>query len=433
MSGAGEKILIVAGGSLGDLHPFVALAHALEAAGFAPVITTSDYYRDYIVSENLAFTPIRPDLSDMERHTRLDLEGMARAMALDNRFLFHDLIFPFLRVATEDIVAASGGASLIVAHSLAFAGRAAAELCGLPLVNIVLSPMMLHSASDPPAQSGAPYIVAPRSKLAVTYNRLVRETVYLAMPFWARPWEVFRRELGLPKRRGGDLFSVSPGAAATIGLYSPLLAPVQPDHPPGLLLAGFAYHDRHMGDGEAQLGALEAFLAAGDAPIVFTLGSFFAREKIGHYRDCIAAAQRLSRRAVLLVHGDDLADVQALDPPGGVFIAGYVPHSRVFPRACVVAHHGGIGTSGQAMRAGRPQLVTPLMGDQFDNGVRLARLGVARVLQPQQLSAGSLTTALADLLSNRAYAQRAREAAAQVEHDDGARVAAEKIATLLGG
>jgi rhamnosyltransferase subunit B len=87
LSGSSEKILIVAGGSLGDLHPFVALAHALEAVGFAPVITTSDYYRDYIISENLAFTPIRPDLSVMERHTSLDLDGMARAMVVDNRFL----------------------------------------------------------------------------------------------------------------------------------------------------------------------------------------------------------------------------------------------------------------------------------------------------------------------------------------------------------
>ena len=41
-----RKILIVTFGSLGDLHPFVALAHALAAQGFTPVIATSAAYAD---------------------------------------------------------------------------------------------------------------------------------------------------------------------------------------------------------------------------------------------------------------------------------------------------------------------------------------------------------------------------------------------------
>ena len=60
----------------------------------------------------------------------------------------------------------------------------------------------------------------------------------------------------------------------------------------------------------------------------------------------------------------------AHDPPKGpslrqeagpqVFVGSYLRHSALFPRARIVAHHGGIGTSGQALKAGRPQLVTPL-------------------------------------------------------------------------
>ena len=70
----------------------------------------------------------------------------------------------------------------------------------------------------------------------------------------------------------------------------------------------------------------------------------------------------------------------APDPPKGPSMrqeAGasglrrYLRHSALFPRARIVAHHGGIGTSGQALKAGRPQLVTPYLGDQRDNTARL--------------------------------------------------------------
>lgn len=425
---APKKIVIVTGGSLGDLHPFVALAHALRAEGLSPLIATVDYYQDYIASEGLDFAPIRPNFDDMLARLGEDMNGIARKMAQNDSYLFHDMIFPALREAYEDIYAVCDDASAVVVHAIAFAGRAAAEKRGLPLINIVLSPLFLPSIFDPPTGTAAPYAPAPKTALARARNRVVRKLVELLIPFWAAPWEKFRWELGLPIRRGGDLFSISPGAAATIALYSPLLAPPQPDHPSNLLVAGFTFHDRHMGAGGDVAPDLEAFLAAGDAPIVFTLGSFFARDQFAHYRASVEAARRVGKRAVLLVNDDDLAGAQEL-AAADVFVASYVPHSRVFPHACVIAHHGGIGTTGQALQAGKPQLVTPLMGDQPDNGARLARLGVARVVKPGA-SGETLARELSELLGKAQYAGRARGLAAIVATEDGGAVAARAIAKI---
>ncbi len=428
MTGAGGKIVIFAGGSLGDLHPFVALAHALRAEGLSPLIATTNYYRDYIAAEGLNFTPVRPDFEDVLARIGEDMNGIARQMEKNDSYLFHDLIFPALREAYADIYEACEEASAVVVHAIGFAGRAAAEKRGLPLVNIVLSPLLMPSIYDPPTGMAAPYVPAPKTALARMRNRLVRKAVEFATPYWAAPWEKFRRELGLPKRRGGDLFSISPGAAATIALYSPLFAPKQLDHPSNLLVAGFSFHDRHMGEGEDALPALEAFLTQGDPPIVFTLGSFFARDQIAHYRASVDAARRVGKRAVLLVNADDLAAARALSAED-VFLASYVPHSRVFPHACVIAHHGGIGTTGQALRAGKPQLVTPLMGDQPDNGARLARLGVAR-LAKSGASGETLAKELAELLNDPRYTQRAREVAAVIGVEEGVAVAARAIAKI---
>jgi hypothetical protein len=56
----------------------------------------------------------------------------------------------------------------------------------------------------------------------------------------------------------------------------------------------------------------------------------------------------------------------------GVF--AYAPFSKLFPRACAIVHQGGSGTTGQAMRAGRPMLIVPYAHDQPDNALRARKL-----------------------------------------------------------
>lgn len=185
MTQARRKILIATGGSLGDLHPFVALAHALAQEGLEPVVATCDYYRDYIFSEGLAFVPIRPDVDEMSQDLSLDLHGVAREMAKEDAFLFRKLIFPYLRRSFDDIAAAADGASLVVGHSIAFSAQAAAESRRLPFVKVVLSPLFLPSAYDPPAGAPLPYLAAPKSGLARGYNRLVKALTIRAV--WLGP------------------------------------------------------------------------------------------------------------------------------------------------------------------------------------------------------------------------------------------------------
>jgi UDP:flavonoid glycosyltransferase YjiC (YdhE family) len=429
MTRSASTILLATFGSLGDLHPFVALAHALKREGFSPVVATSEAYRGFIEQEGLSFAPIRPDVDDLTRRLGMDLGGIARRMVEDDAFLFREVIFPHLRQSYDDLLALSEGAALVAAHGLAFAAKAVAEKRGLPLVNVILSPLMFYSAYDPPLGSRTWFAREPRSPLAIGYNQLILRTYLVLTAHRAKPLRQLRRDVGLPPRRGLDLFA---GATdATIGLYSPLLAPPQPDHPRGTLIAGHSFHDRYRGEGESALPALEAFLDAGPAPIVFTLGSFFTRDKSEHYRACFDAARHLGRRAVLLAHESDLAGLRE-GLPAEAFAAAYVPHSRVFPRSCAIVHHGGAGASGQALRAGRPQLVTPLSADQPDNAERLRRLGVARVLSGGAVTAAALARELAPLLGEGAYAARAREVGAQVAREDGAGAAAGRIGELLG-
>ncbi len=423
-----RKILIVTFGSLGDLHPFVALAHALAAEGLTPVIATSAAYAEYIASEGLAFTPIRPDGDDLVARLGMEMGEMARRMAADDRFLFDQIIFPHLRESYEDVLAASADVCAIVTHSIAFSARLAAERRGLPCVTTLLSPVMLFSPDDPPLGSHLPFRRSPQGRVGRSYNRVLLWALAQAIGLWARPLGRLRRELALPPRRGLDLLLGVDSSVAVIGLFSPLLS-AHSAHWERLEITGHTFHDRFIG-AQTLDPEIEVFLNAGAAPLVFTLGSFVARQKAAYYRQVAEASQRLGRRALLLADEEDVAALRATIP-GDVHVAAYAPHSKLFPRACAILHHGGAGTTGQALRAGRPQLVMPFLGDQFDNAARLTRLGVARTLDHRTLTTQTLARELAALLDDVALAQKAREAAEHITAENGAAVAARRIVALL--
>lgn len=423
-----RRILIATFGSLGDIHPFIALGHALAREGFAPVIATSAVYEAYVRSEGLDFAPIRPDADALMERLGMDLGGIARKMAEDDKFLFECLIFPHLRESYDDLLAAAEGVEAVVSHSLAFAARLVAETAGLPLVTVLLSPLMLYSAFDPPLGSRVPLRCAPAWPIEVAYNRLLLWSLAQVVALWAEPLRRLRRELGLQPRYGLDLLLGSKSSDAIIALFSPALARPQPDYGSRAFIAGHTFHDRYLGAGELEQ-ELAAFLDAGAAPLVFTLGSFVTLARKDYYRDCIQVALKLGKRAVLLAHEDEVDELGA-DLPDGIFVAAYAPHSRVFPRAAAIVHHGGIGTVGQALRAGRPQLVTPFLGDQFDNAERLERLGVARIVDGKTATQEALLRELTRL--DDGHRRRARDVGRRVAAEDGASAAAARIGALIG-
>jgi rhamnosyltransferase subunit B len=96
----------------------------------------------------------------------------------------------------------------------------------------------------------------------------------------------------------------------------------------------------------------------------------------------------------------------------------------LFPRAAVIIHHGGVGTTGQALRAGRPQLVVPHMLDQFDNARRIARLGVGASLTAKRFTPDRARAKLSRLLEHKPYQTQAARIGAIVQTETGAQTAA---------
>jgi rhamnosyltransferase subunit B len=423
------KILLVTFGSRGDLHPFVAVGQALLLEGCRAIVATSLEHRELVLSAGLEYVEVSPDATEVLGRLGLDMRTLARSLASNDRFLFEKIVFPHLQEAFKRLDPISEECDAIVSHPIAFSAHAVAQIRGVPLVLLTLSPILLPSAHDPPKGRGSPFFQAPKNAFALGYNRLALRAAAELAWLWAAPLRSFRRELGLPPRGGFGFFSPPDPNFATIGLFSPLLTTAPADASPKTLIAGHSFFDDSSAEDPAERAALEDFLDKGPPPIVVTLGSFFVHDGLSHSRAALAAAQALGERVVLLTRKEDIAALQQTAGPEA-FIGAYLQHSTLFPKARVIVHHGGVGTSGQAMKAGRPQLATPYLSEQQDNAARLKRVGIARVLPGRRVTAAALVRELSALQSEAAYAARAEEVAAQVAKEDGATVAARRIAEI---
>jgi rhamnosyltransferase subunit B len=428
------KVVLATFGSYGDLHPFMALALELQQLGLEPVIATTANYRDKIEGEDIAFHPVRPNPEQLLRDIGLPLEQFAEKLARsDLTYFIESSVLPYLAEAYDDCRAVMADADLVVVSTLSIAAMMAAESLGKPTINVALQPLVLMSPDDPPALEQLPFLPMLRRAFGPAAPRLIFALGRWSMRRMNGRVNAIRRALGLASLAPGEGFIDAYRADAVVALYSPLLggAPARPSAP--TTLAGFAFHDRDGPVADPLPDEIEAFLAAGDAPLVFTLGSFFVLSAGRFYEQAVRAARLLGRRAILLVGREAEARVRETLAAPDVLVLGYAPHSTIFPRAGACIHHGGVGTTAQALRAGGPQLVCPIFGDQGDNGYRIRRLGVGAVLPLKRFTAERAAGKLRALLGDGGVRERTKSVAAVVGQENGARVLAGMIAGRVGG
>ena len=435
-AGSGAKIVLTCVGSLGDLFPYIALAGELQRRGHRPAVATVPVHRERVEAAGIAFHPIRAA-------TFTDPTPELVRRVFDGRkgveYIVRELILPSLRTAYEDTAAAAVGADLLVAHPLTFATRLVAETRDLPWISTQLAPCGVLSGEDPPLLPGLGWLyrLCPPAALWRALWRLSDRVTRT----WLRPYDTLRVQLGLPNF-GNPLFGAGHAPLRELALFSPRFAPPQTDWPEQTVATGFPFLEQPP----VVDHALEAWLAEGPPPIVFTLGSSAVIDPGNFFRTGARAAERLRRRALLLgatpANGEPPAwrpvagaqpSTPSLSGQGDVFVCRYAPYAGIFPRAAAIVHQGGIGTTSEALRAGRPMLVVPFGADQPDNAARAARLGVARVLTRRQYRVAGATDALKALLEEDSYQDHAESLGEAIARETGLQRACEVIEDVLAG
>jgi len=406
----------------------MALALELQKRGYSSVIATAPLYREKIEAEGIGFHPVRPDLSPPDADASADIIRRVSNARWGPSYLFRKLLVPHLRETYADTLAAAtadGGADLLVSHQVPLTAPLVAQKAHLKWISAVLFPIAFASAYDPPTP---PQFPALRS-VAATHPFVARTLFELGKrttTSWVEPVQRLRQELGLP-RSPNPIFEGQHSPTLVLALFSSVLAQLQPDFPSNTLITGFPFYDRK--DRQEPPRDLLRFLDEGEPPLLFTLGSSLVWIARDFYSVSIQAAQKLGKRALLLV--GDKRNLPQTDLPEGIAAFDYAPHSLVMPRASVIVHQGGIGTTGQALQAGRPMLVVPFGQDQPDNARRCLRLGVGRMLSVGRFSVSRVTRELTELLNNPAYHERAKQVGQQIKEENGTSKACDAIEEVL--
>ncbi len=377
-----QQTIVTAPGSLGDVNPLLAIARELQLAGHNVLFLAAERYLPLADRAGLRTQTLVTE----EQFQRLAGNPQMWHPRHGARLIFQEAVEHFLephyRWLEENCQPAE---TLLVSHILDFAGRIYRDRHPQTrFVSVLPAPALLRSSHTPPRLSShfwEPWIPS-----------ILIPMLYRCADLWldkigGKQINGLRKSLGLaPIRRILDHWWWSPDLV--LCLFPEWFSIDSRDLLPQMRLVGFPLADSADIVAPEITEQLQSLLASFNQqqPIVFAPGT--AHE---HARDFLQSAAHTCRElhAPGVLISSNASQVPPQLPPH-VVAAKYLPFSQLLPSARAIVHHGGVGTTSQALRAGTPQVVLPMAFDQFDNAARVARLECGSWLPMREQSSASL-------------------------------------------
>lgn len=407
------RIVITTLGSMGDLNPFLALGLGLQQRGHQVVFAVEDSFRPNLIAAGFKVHHLTGDVDTMMQENSRQMFGKNATPLTSIKVIVHKYIVPTLRAKVEELKTVCREADLLVAHSQQIAATIVSELTGIKLVTVSLTPAAIPSAYVAPN----PWPVKLSGPVLRFANRLSwRVGLSVLHSTVDKPINAIRAEYGLLPRRNflndGNLSPLLSVIAA-----SPTFVPPQPDWPQGVRVTGFCFWDTPNNWQESS--ELTSFLD-GTKPVVAvssgSMGPSVKNEFDQVYLTSIETARKLGAR-VLIIGAAPASLPESL--PQEVMSLPFAPFSKIYPRCAAVIHHGGIGTTAQALKAGVPMLVVPWGADQFFTAAQVEQIGVGHYLSRRSYTVSRATRLLETLLHNKAYKEQAAAVATQIRQEEG--------------
>jgi sterol 3beta-glucosyltransferase len=412
------RAFVLTVGSRGDVQPFVALAAGLRAGGHDAVLAAPAMFGDLAAAHGVPFAPFDLDMSEVgavlaDRHGLSHLARFCQTMGRRAA-----AVLPGAAAA-----AARADADIVVHHPVLPLGQHLAEMLGVPAVvaqpNPVLVPTREFLSAAWPGR--APRIVNRPSYPAARH---------LAGLWCRRDIDRWRRDgPDLPPRRGRhDPLRSPDGAPVTVlHSFSAHVVPRPADWPSTAHVTG--YWLLPTAPDWSPPRRLAEFLDHGDPVVYIGFGSMPSPHPERLAEAMIAAAGQAGTRAVVASLSPVL---RRLLPASQFLVLRNAPHDWLFPRMRAIVHHGGAGTVGAAIVAGRPQVIWPFGIDQPFWSRRMTSLGVAPPGRPARaLTGASFAAALNHALGDRQLAERAAELGAKVRAEDGIGEAISRLESVV--
>lgn len=402
------RVLLSTYGSRGDVQPLVAMALELKARGVEPRLSAPADAEFKVLLDRAgvelapAFMPVR------------DWIAAARDSGLALPQLVAKLIPPQYRSLAE----AAEGCDAILATGLfpsTAAAQAVAESRGVAFASAHFCPRYLPSPHFPPIEfPGWPHPSSVTDNLALwEYNALAIREIF------GNAINMQRAAVGLPRLDAiRDYVNTPRPWIASDQALSPWLANPSTD---AIQTGAWLLTDSRPLEPE-----LEAFLAAGSAPVYVGFGSMAMTGSVDLARVATDAVRAQGRRLIL---SSGWANLAPIDERSDCISIGEVNQRALFPRVAAVIHHGGAGTTTTAALAGSPQVIIPQVADQPYWASRVVDLGIGAALPGPIATVDTLWAALARALTSET--RRRAKAFSGLIATDGAGVAADLLLAVI--
>lgn len=371
------RVLIMTFGTRGDIQPYAALAGALSDAGHEVALVIPGGMENLVPPATSGTIRVASAGSEL---LRLMQDVMPEASGPRDALKAMGTMRDAMREQLDETRRAAEGfdADVVVYHPKCLAGPHIAEALGVPGVLSLPLPFYTPTAAHP-----VPFLGGGRS-FGARGNRATYAFTRFATLAYGGLINDLRAQLGLtgPVGRLADPL-VDPDGSAVHVLYpySRHVVPVPDDYPPTAHVTGYWFLDRH----ETLDPVLTDFLEAGDPPVYIGFGSMGFGKGAEQRRDAILEVlARTGLRGVVATGWGGIAPGSA--PSDDVLMIEGAPHDALFPRCAAVVHHGGAGSTAAGLRAGRPSLVVPFLGDQPFWGAQVHAIGAGPEPSPRPVS-----------------------------------------------
>jgi sterol 3beta-glucosyltransferase len=403
------KIAILTLGTRGDVQPYAVLGQALKHHGHHVTLSTAENFEHLIKSYGIDFVPVEADFQAV-----LNSEEGKKMMSGNPFAIRRNLntwIYPLITNSLIEFYALARECDIVLYHVKTLADSFADQFPEKMIKASVLPIVEPTKEFANPSFSGVPI---PPFLYKVSY-KLANMSINLL----SKPIGEFRARFNLPKK-----FRV-PAVKNLYGL-SPSFLPTPKDYPYESKFTGFWFGESN----EKLPDELVEFVNAAEPPLLLTFGSMPFKSRFDLQNSIIKLTEQLNTR-IIVVKGWGLDRTEKLEHNQKIKIIDAAPYEKLFPLVKAIIHHGGIGTTAECIRAGKPFMICPILypigGQQFWGQLAYKNGLATKPIPVNKLTEESFIASIRELLTNKELYKNAAQLKLQVDGENGVLKAIEKI------
>lgn len=358
-------IVLITIGSGGDVYPFLRIGKLIIEEGHEVTLISHCVYKEK--AEQLGFLFISSDTVEeynslMSAETHTEIQEPKGSISFSKTEMF-----PKIEKSFNKIISNIRHPTLIIGHNMLHGlVQMISEKMSTPYISVFLAPGYLEG-----------------EKMGASLN------------IFSEEYNIIRASVGL--RPVVDWHSMIKNYSKGIAFWPDWFAQPEDGWPTNVIPAGFLLHENEEKiEDELQKWLIEK------SPILITHATTPPSSR-NYFMSAIEACEEMGLPAIIVSrHKEFLPSVL----PKEIKHFDYLPFSKLISYVSVLVHHGGIGTTGQALLSGTPQLI---MGKGFDrprNAECVKKLGVGAFLPASKWNKEDVIDSLHALYQNEEMKQR---------------------------